>query len=276
MEEKKNLLFNKIIKKKPGTIFRTTVEEPKKPLRIIPRGSVIIKPVTEYRVTAATLDVERSSEIAADSTKIVGSEQRTPGHHHENTPEIFDRKYIDGLLAQKTGEMESKIKAEKDTAYQKGYEQGKSEGFNDGVNSLQSIEVLLDNINKEVIASREQLLKNAEEAMGRLSLKIAEAVIGEAAIKLSGEILEYNLKRCLDILSGSGVVTIKVNPMDYEIIREKIDTVFAKNKERFQFRFEPDPSIIPGGCFMESPGGAIDGRIDNQFDLIKENFLQMI
>ncbi len=112
--------------------------------------------------------------------------------------------------------------------------------------------------------------------MGRLSLEIAEAVIGEAAMKLSGELLEYNLKRCLEVLSGSGVVTIRVSPSDYDTAREKIDIIFRKNKDRFNFKVEPDSSITPGGCLLESPGGAIDGRIENQFNLIRENFLQMV
>ena len=80
----------------------------------------------------------------------------------------------------------------------------------------------------------------------------------------------------MDILSGSGVVTIKINPSDYDNTREKIEMIFAKNKDKFKFKFEPDSSITPGGCLIESPGGDIDGRIENQFNLIKENFLQMV
>ena len=112
--------------------------------------------------------------------------------------------------------------------------------------------------------------------MGKLSLEIAEAVIGEAAMKSSSELLEYNLKRCIEGLGGSGEVIVKINPGDYDHVRDKIDAVFDSNDGKFNFKFEPDSSITPGGCYLETPGGEIDGRIDSQFKLVKENFLQII
>ncbi|UCE67773.1 MAG: hypothetical protein JSU85_07145 [Candidatus Zixiibacteriota bacterium] len=269
-------MFNKIIKKKPGSPVKITVVEPERPLRIIPNHAVVIRTVPGFKEKTESVisekipesGVERTVQADLQDTAIIGAPA--------NSPEFFDRESVDNLIAEKSRELEEYYDMEKETAYQQGYEQGKADGFSEGVKSLEPLETLLKDINKEVIASREHLLGNAEEIMGRLSLEIAEAVIGEAAMKLSGDLLEYNLKRCLEILSGSGEVAIKVNPCDYDTAREKIDIVFRKNRDRFNFRFEPDPSITPGGCFIESPGGAIDGRIENQFNLIKENFLQMI
>jgi flagellar assembly protein FliH len=273
---KKSWLFSKIIKKKPGSPDQVFVAEPVRPLHIIPKHAVVIRTDPGYKdITEAVSFNKRSEGIVKRTVKDNLHEGAIAGIKEE-TPEYFDRNHIDNLLAEKSRELEEYYTTEKERAYQNGYEQGKAEGFNEGAKSLAPLEILLENIDKEVIASREHLLKNAEEVMGRLSLEIAEAVIGEAAMKLSGELLEYNLKRCLEVLSGSGVVTIKVNPSDYDTIKEKIDVVFKKNKDRFSFKFEPDSSITPGGCFIESPGGAIDGRIENQFNLIKENFLQMI
>ena len=141
---------------------------------------------------------------------------------------------------------------------------------------MEPIEKLLSQVRERIDESRERFSGEAEKVMGRLSLEIAEAVIGEAAMKSSGELLEYNLKRCLDVLTGSGEVIIKINPGDYDHARDKVDSVFERNEGKFNFKFEPDPSISPGGCYIETPGGSVDGRIESQFKLIKENFQQMI
>ncbi|UCC80867.1 MAG: hypothetical protein JSW64_05775 [Candidatus Zixiibacteriota bacterium] len=269
-------MFSKIIKKKPGSPVKINAAEPERPLRIIPGHAVVMKTVPGHKARAEGVlfkKVSEKGEIQACTAEVRGT---AVDDSDKNKPEFFDRAHVDKLLAEKCRELEEFYTTEKETAYQNGYERGKAEGFDEGAKSLGPLEVLFENINKEVIASREHLLKNAEEIMGRLSLKIAEAVIGEAAMKISGELLENNLKRCLEVLSGSGIVTVKVNPSDYDTARDKIDIIFKKNKDRFNFKIEPDSSITPGGCLLESPGGAIDGRIENQFKLIKENFLQMV
>jgi len=269
-------LFNKIIKKKPDSHDEITVAEPAKSLRIIPSYAVVIRPVPAHKEKKDAIAFDELPESGAKHTVQADLQETAVTGAPEDAPELFDQAYIDNLLAEKTRELEEFYSNEKEQAYNNGYDQGKIDGFEEGKKSLEPVETLLENINKEVITSREHLLTNAEEIMGRLSLEIAEAVIGEAAMKLSGELLEYNLKRCLDVLSGSGKVTIKVNPSDYEMVKEMIDMVFQRNKDKFNFKFEPDSSITPGGCFIESPGGAVDGRIENQFNLIRENFLQMI
>lgn len=266
-------MFSRIIKKKPGTPDRLNAVEPAKPLRIIPNHAVVIRTVPGQKDKTGDILINKVSEkgiVRPLTDEAAGTAT------DKSRPEFYDRAQVDSLLAEKSRELEDLYTAEKDAAYQKGYERGKAEGFDEGAKSLGPLEVLFENINRGVMASREHLLKNAEEVLGRLSLEIAEAVIGEAAMKLSGELLEYNLKRCLEVLSGSGAVTVKVNPSDYDIAKEKIDIIFRKDKDRFKFKFEPDSSITPGGCLLESPGGSIDGRIENQFSLIKENFLQMV
>jgi len=269
-------LFSKIIKKKSGSPDQITLAELVRPLHIIPKHAVVIRTGPGHKDITEAVSFDKISEGSAKQTVKDNSHKGAIAGIKEEQPKYFDRSYIDNLLAEKSRESEEYYATEKERAYQNGYEQGRAEGFNAGAKSLEPLEKLLENINKEVMASREHLLKNAEEIMGRLSLEIAEAVIGEAAMKSSGDLLEYNLKRCLEVLSGSGVVTVKVNPSDYDTVKEKTDTIFKKDKDRFNFKFEPDSSIAPGGCLIESPGGAIDGRIENQYNLIKENFLQMI
>ena len=178
--------FSRIIKNRQGSVYTSTLEEPKKPLRIIPNESVVLRSaaICNKGSVKPSISIEMRQSSKAPSPNI---HSKDPSQNNTgNTNELFDRNYIDDLLSRKTSELESRFKAENERSYQTGYEQGKIEGFKDGSGSLEPITKLMENINKELEASREQLLKNSEEILGRLSLEIAEAVIGEAAMKMSG------------------------------------------------------------------------------------------
>jgi len=268
-------LFSRIIKKKPGLINEAIPVRLERPLHIIPRLAV----KTDIQLRSAEYEKNCPIENLGDRSALDISHNALDSAvsiPYKNTEPVYDRTYIDNLIAEKTRELDAHYSCEKENAYNAGYERGKIDGFAEATLSLEPIERLFEGIKEEIKGAHEYFLKNAEEIMAKLSLEIAEAVVGEAVMKLSGELLEYNLKRCLDILGGSGDVTIKISPADYELAREKIDAIFRKNNDRFRFRFVPDPSITPGGCYIESPGGAIDGRIESQFKQIKENFLQII
>ncbi len=37
--------------------------------------------------------------------------------------------------------------------------------------------------------------------------------------------------------------------------------------------FEPDPRVRLGGCFIQTPTGDIDARLESQFDVIAETIM---
>ena len=110
----------------------------------------------------------------------------------------------------------------------------------------------------------------------QLAVEVAEAVIGEALTRSSKELLDHNLKRCLDILGGSGKVIVRINPSDYEFAESELLARLGKESDRFAVEFEPDPLISPGGCFVETEGGAIDARVESQVEQLKNSFLQLV
>lgn len=268
---RKNWLFKKVIKKESVTLDEPPAETAKL-CRII--KSIDIDTSSKSGIGSVAQKISLKRLLKKNNIQFVGNNS-FPQPIETSVP-AMDPNDINIKVAEKTRELEEKYKLEKEQAYKDGYNKGKTDGFTEGASSLGEIENFLDAINKEVILSKEYLLKNAEEIMAKLSLEIAEAVIGEAAMKSSNELLGYNLERCLGILGGSGKVLIRVSPNDYEFAKDKIEVLFSKKRDKFNFEFEPDSNITPGGCYIESSGGAIDGRIENQFDLVKENFLQMI
>ena len=267
------MLFSKVIKKNACDFEIPVQIEIARPRRIIPADEVVIEPVESSLSRAA---------IASDGSNLPDSTEgpepsepsSTPGGYPQGSPDNVA--LINNLVEERVRAFEQRFQEEKELAYKDGYTQGKSKGYEEGISVTQKIEALLAGIHDDIESQRETFISRASETLGKLALEIAQTVIGEAVMKSSKELFEYNLKRCLDILSGAGPVRIRINPAEYEYAREYLQAAKPKDSERFSFEFEPDPTITPGGCFIETSGGAIDARIESQFEQIKGSFLQLV
>ncbi len=266
-------MFDKIIKKKSYKYVPGLPMEFARQGKIIPSGQIVLTAGrSKEKLGTTTLEVDSDSALSVgipDSGDTVSDTRKPP-------EPIIDQAYIDGIVGEKLLLAREEFRREKDLAYNQGFEAGKKTGTEEGLATVKKVEDLMIGIREEIFLEFEKIKSEAEKVMAGLSLEIAEAVIGEAVMKSSRELLEYNLKRCLDALVGAGQVKIRINPADYDFARDNIKSFKNKDSDKFAFEFEPDVAISPGGCYIESRGGAIDGRIESQFELIKESFLQMV
>lgn len=267
------MLFNKVIKKNACDFEIPVPIEINRPRRIIPADEVVIdspespiSPPAEWRDSAGLPDPPESPELSGQLS--------TSTSHSQCSPD--DVALVNSLVEERVRAFEQRFQDEKELAYKDGYTQGKTKGYQEGISVTQKIEDLMNEIHNDIRSHHETLLSRAGETLGKLALEIAQTVIGEAVMKSSKELFEYNLKRSLDILAGSGEVRIRINPAEYEYAREYLQAVKPKDSDRFSFEFEPDPTITPGGCFIETSNGAIDARIESQFEQIKGSFLQLV
>jgi flagellar assembly protein FliH len=266
-------LFSKVIKKDTCDFEIPVPIEINRPRRIIPADEVIIdsaespiSPPDEWRDSASLPDSTESPESSGQLS--------TPPIDSQCSPD--DVALVNSLVEERVRAFEQRFQDEKELAYKDGYSQGKTRGYQEGISVMQKIEDLLNEIHNDIKSHHESFTSRAGEILGKLALEIAQTVIGEAVMKSSKGLFEHNLKRCLDILAGSGEVRIRINPAEYEYAREFLQAVKPRDGDRFSFEFEPDPTITPGGCFIETSNGAIDARIESQFEQIKDNFLQLV
>jgi flagellar assembly protein FliH len=183
---------------------------------------------------------------------------------------------ISQIMEEKAREFETRLQSEKEQAYRNGFDRGRTTGHADKLKDVERIEKAFGEIAAGISASNVDFYRTADNLMARLSLELAESIIGEAATKASQETLEHNLRRCLEVLKGAGRVKVRINPVDYDFARDNGHIIEQASKGSFHFEFEPDPSITPGGCHLESPNGTVDGRIESQFEILKDNFLQLV
>ncbi len=267
------LYSSKVIKKNAYNLEIPVQIEIVKPRRIIPADEVVIAPV-ESLISRAAIGSDGSNLPDFTESPEPSAPSSTPAGHARGSPDNVA--LVNNLVEERVRAFEQRFQEEKELAYKDGYTQGKKKGYEDGISETQKIEALLAQIHNDIESQRETVMSRASETLGKLALEIAQTVIGEAVMKSSRELFEYNLKRCLDILGGAGPVRIRINPAEYEYAREYLQAAKPKDSDRFSFEFEPDPTITPGGCFIETSSGAIDARIESQFEQIKGSFLQLV
>lgn len=267
------MLFSKVIKKKAHDFGIPFPIEINRPRRIIPADEVMIESL-ESPISRAAIGSEKDGLPVSTEGPELSEQSSMAPIHSQGSPD--DVALVNSLVEERVRTFEQRFQDEKELAYKDGYTQGKTKGYQEGVSVTQKIEDLLNEIHNDIKSHHETFISEASETLGKLALEIAQTVIGEAVMKSSKELFEYNLKRCLDILAGSGEVRIRINPAEYQYAREYLQAVKPKDSDRFSFEFEPDPTITPGGCFIETSNGAIDARIESQFEQIKGNFLQLV
>lgn len=129
---------------------------------------------------------------------------------------------------------------------------------------------LLDNI-LAIKDIRSQTLQDIEQEVLKLSVKIAEKIIGREIshnAETRGEIVLNALRQ----VRQQEMLTIRVNANDLPLVeqmREKID-VFGRAK---YIDFVADQTVKDGGCVIESESGTIDARLETQLRILENALL---
>jgi type III secretion protein L len=61
-----------------------------------------------------------------------------------------------------------------------------------------------------------------------------------------------------------GMMTVRVHPLMLETLRDASSHILVTLGPAARLHFEPDPSIAPGGCIVETTQQIVDARISSQ------------
>lgn len=118
---------------------------------------------------------------------------------------------------------------------------------------------------------RAQSLQEVERDVLKLSVKIAEKIIGREVKQdenVRGEIVLNALRQARQ----QEMLTVRVNAADLPVVeqlREKTDS-FSRAK---YIDFVADQSVKEGGCIIESASGTIDARLETQLRILENALL---
>jgi flagellar biosynthesis/type III secretory pathway protein FliH len=159
----------------------------------------------------------------------------------------------------------------KESAFQKGFLEGKRVGFESGSKRADAIIETLQQTLEQLHSMRCDIHQEIEKEVTHLALSIAKKIVCHE-IKTTRETVACVVREALARVDNSGKIKIKLNPQDLRFIQET-QSQFNRFLDDFDdVQLEAEDSIQSGGCFIETDRGDIDARIEKQFEAIEEAF----
>jgi flagellar assembly protein FliH len=112
-------------------------------------------------------------------------------------------------------------------------------------------------------AARADILQGAEQELVELALKIATQVLHDEVTQRP-EIIVCQAENALAKIKEEGMITIRVHPLMLNALRDACPRLLAALGPAARLHFEPDLSISPGGCLVETQHQILDARFSSQ------------
>ena len=139
--------------------------------------------------------------------------------------------------------------------FQQGYQQGLEAGAQAGQQQVGQLLYQVRDLYVQSIKQRQWLLQSVEPELARLSVKVAEKIVGQE-VKLNPEMIIGIIKSALSGLGDREEVSVRVNPKDLEIAKAN-KPMFERMVEGLKkFEVVGDAAIDEGGCAIETKGVA--------------------
>lgn len=150
----------------------------------------------------------------------------------------------------------------KESAAKEGYKAGLEEARND-------IADLRDAISNFVSAKKEVFEYIAPDIL-EISVDIARKII-KKELEQSPEAIIGMILEVMDNLSKEETkITIKINPMQADLVREELPKVLAQRGTEARINVVADDSVETGGCIFQTSNGIIDAGLETQIEILKE------
>jgi flagellar biosynthesis/type III secretory pathway protein FliH len=152
---------------------------------------------------------------------------------------------------------------------------GHAEGFARGHDeAIAEFEPVVRTLREWIDGIREQrdaLISSAEPELVRLAMAIAERIV-HTEVSENRQVVVENVRAALTRLVTREVVTLRVNPMDHETIRQYRDSIVEASDVE-HLRIVEDQRVDRGGVLVETDAGTIDAKIATQLREAKRAIL---
>jgi len=162
---------------------------------------------------------------------------------------------------------------EKD-AYQRGLDQGKADGWQDGRAEAERLIERLHIIIARAIERRNEIMTESESQLVGLVLNIARKVV-KVLTENQRNVVVNNVLQALRKLKSKTDVSIRVNIADLKVTTEHIKDITERIERVGNITVMEDATVDPGGCIIETDFGEIDARISSQFQEIEDKILEV-
>ncbi len=145
-------------------------------------------------------------------------------------------------------------------------EQSNQEGYEEGLRQL-----------NEVIADAKRkygkILEGAETELLKLSLKIAERIVGKA-LDLDRSILLDIIHKAIQSLKYQKEIRIRIHPEDVAYLKDQKMQLYAMLGESKEIEVVEDALVARGGCIIDTEIGTIDARLETQLKVMERKLIK--
>ena len=206
------------------------------------------------------------------SSKIIrGDEATQASAYHLSDMDISIRQKLETARI-KAESMLQKARQEKKSiemdAYNRGIEQGQEQGQKMAVKRLEPLFTTLEQALADLAQARLELNAVHEKTLVAVCLLIAEKIVQHEIAIRPDTILDV-VRAASEHLSATDEIRLRLNPSDYEYIREIEDILGRRLSDSKQVHIIQDPGIGRGGAVLETAFGDIDATIESQLEHIK-------
>ena len=128
---------------------------------------------------------------------------------------------------------------------------------------LEQATLLLESCARCLTEAREAVLLDVQQELLDLVLKVAMQVIHDEVAQRP-ELITFQVEKALARVKEDSMMTVRVHPSMLDILRQASPRVLESLGPMARLHFEPDSSIAPGGCMVETSQQIVDARIATQ------------
>jgi flagellar assembly protein FliH len=172
-------------------------------------------------------------------------------------------------------EAEGKVTEIESQARDRGYEDGRNKGYDEGKEEVSRLVKSLNRIISATIERRGVIIKNVEQQVVMIVLLIARKVIKTISEHQKGIVMQ-NIREALRKVRGRTDVVIRVNIEDLELTTEHKEEFLKMVEDIKNVTILEDSTVDRGGCIIETDFGNIDARIASQFQEIEDRIKELM
>lgn len=164
------------------------------------------------------------------------------------------------------------LNTQSESARKTGYEEGRKAGYETGMAEARRVMQQFDKAIADAVNSREKMLEEAKQKVLDLVLKISRKVTFDA-IDIDREKTAQMIAGIINTLSDRSSLKILVHPDFLPIVEQNLEQYLTGSTMIKNLSIEADTRVRQGGCFIQTPSGDIDARLESQFEIIESTML---
>ena len=164
--------------------------------------------------------------------------------------------------------LEGRLREESEKTRRQGYEDGYRTGLEKGLDEARRVLKQFEGAIHDAVAQRAGLLEESRQKILELVIQISRKVTCDG-LKVDPDATLTMIEGVINQLVDRSRLRIKVHPNHLPLLEQNMDRFLSNSTTIKDLQFEADPRVREGGCFIETPTGDIDARLESQFEVIE-------